>query len=264
MSKRRTVLGSGGGLVKCYFIKIWLFSRFILKRGLFKRFSLNAVLINTVMLGWLSFGPLAHAAEFHLVDASGNAMTGMVVYLQQKSVTEIHSDIAGKSAVGIVTPLEIHQKNKQFTPYITVIQKGYELQFINDDDITHHIYSAAGPKRFSFKLRKDNMTRTMVFDQVGHISMGCNVHDWMSGHVLVVDTPYFGMTDQSGKIRFDTAPDDEYALVIWHPQLSAENHRLSRDVSLPMREPLVITVSASMADIPAQQSLDDFEFLDGY
>ncbi|AQS36872.1 hypothetical protein Sps_01708 [Shewanella psychrophila] len=220
-----------------------------------------------LLFGGLFLGPFAmssftvNAETIRLVDPAGEAMENMVVYLQPKHLDGSKSEVAMDN---MAAPLEVHQRNKQFTPYITVVQKGYELQFVNDDDITHHIYSAAGPKRFSFKLRKDNATKTMVFDQVGHVSMGCNVHDWMSGHLLVVDTPYFGLTDEMGWVSFENAADADYTLVIWHPQLLTRDNTLSQEVTLPLTKALSITVSALMGDIPSQKSLDDFEFLEGY
>ena len=229
----------------------------VINRGIALFFGLLLSLSLTV-----SFG--VSAATIRLVNSAGEVMENMVVYLQPKHLDGSHSALAEESVDNLALPLEVHQKNKQFTPYITVVQKGYELQFVNDDDITHHIYSAAGPKRFSFKLRKDNATKTMVFDRVGHVSMGCNVHDWMSGHLLIVDTPYFGLTDEKGWVSFESAPDADYSLVIWHPQLLSQDNSLSQEVTLPLPQALTITVSALMRDIPSQKSLDDFEFLDGY
>ncbi|ACA87219.1 hypothetical protein [Shewanella woodyi] len=208
-----------------------------------------------VPLGW-SFA--ANAEKVRLVDSSGEPMPDLVVYLEAKN-SQQHT-VGNK----VTPPLEIHQKDKQFTPYITVMQKGYELQFVNDDDITHHIYSAAGPKRFSFKLRKDNSTKTLRFEQEGHISMGCNIHDWMSGHLLVVDTPYFAIADESGEVEFDGVPNAEYELMVWHPQLQVENNTLMQTVTTSSSTPIIVTIDVPMADIPEQKSLDDFDFLEGY
>ncbi len=198
--------------------------------------------------------------QFSLVNSNHTPMANMVVYLTPTSPSSAKK-IAPESTQ---PPIEIHQENKQFSPYITVIQQGYQLKFVNDDDITHHIYSASGPKRFSFKLRKDSTQQDMLFDQAGHISMGCNIHDWMSGHVLVVDTPYYGVTDSNGNVTFDELPDSEYQLVVWHPQLRADNNQFSQTIITPLAEALTIQITASMDDIPTQQSLDDFDFLDGY
>lgn len=200
----------------------------------------------------------ATAQTITVTDTAGNAMPGMVVYLINEHTSTALANIPPKD------PIEIHQHNKQFTPYITVIQKGYQLQFVNDDDITHHIYSASGPKRFSFKLKQDNTQKQMLFDEVGHISMGCNVHDWMSGHVLVVDTPYFAITSPQGQAELDGIPEGKYQVVIWHPQLMTPNNSIAESLSLPGKTPVALKITAEMADIPTQQNLDDFEFLEGY
>ena len=47
----------------------------------------------------------------------------------------------------------------------------------------------------------------MGFDQPGLVTLGCNIHDWMLGFILVLDTPWFAQTDKQGKTRlqFDAA-----------------------------------------------------------
>jgi hypothetical protein len=47
--------------------------------------------------------------------------------------------------------------------------------------------------------------------------LGCNIHDGMLGYILVVDTPYFGLTDGNGSLQLD-APQGEYAIHVWTPR----------------------------------------------
>ncbi|NKF49798.1 hypothetical protein G3R49_04335 [Shewanella sp. WXL01] len=209
----------------------------------------------------------AQAANIYIMDDNNQPMENMVVYLQSNNPAAFATPALASdssTAQALQNPVEVHQKDKQFSPYITVVQKGYQLKFVNDDDITHHIYSASGPKRFSFKLRQDGVNKDMVFDQLGHISMGCNIHDWMSGHILIVDTPHFANTDNKGLVSFDNIAPGQYQLVVWHPQLQAINNQNSYQIDLPLSKPLTLTVTDTMGEIPSQQSLDDFEFLEGY
>ncbi|QBF84796.1 hypothetical protein EXU30_04965 [Shewanella maritima] len=209
----------------------------------------------------------AQAANIYIMDDNNQPMENMVVYLQSNNPAAFATPaLASDSSTTQArqNPVEVHQKDKQFSPYITIVQKGYQLKFVNDDDITHHIYSASGPKRFSFKLRQDGVNKDMVFDQLGHISMGCNIHDWMSGHILIVDTPHFANTDNKGLVSFDNIAPGQYQLVVWHPQLQAINNQNSYQIDLPLSKPLTLTVTDTMGEIPSQQSLDDFEFLEGY
>ncbi len=199
----------------------------------------------------------ALAVDIQVESIEGKPLKDMVVYLVP---------VSAPSAAGQVTakPIEIHQKDKKFAPYITVVQKGYEAQFKNEDDITHHIYSALGPKRFSFKLRSDDGAKSILFDKAGHVSMGCNIHDWMSGHVLVIDTPFYTQTNAQGIAHINDVPAGQYQLNVWHPQLQSEENRFIMPVMLPSSNRVEVKLTAKMAAIPEQKSLDDFEFLEGY
>ncbi|WP_434939120.1 hypothetical protein ACRWQN_17360 [Shewanella sp. HL-SH8] len=215
------------------------------------------VLLSSTLAGLFTVSVFAQ--EINVLDQNGKGLENMVVYLLPKHSVSAEGVDNNKKA-------EVHQVDKQFSPYITVVQKGKDVVFVNEDDITHHIYSALGPKRFSFKLRTEQQQQIINFEQTGHVSMGCNVHDWMSGHLLVVDTPFYGITDKQGRVNFDHIADDEYQVVVWHPQLNMPNNQMSQTRLLvaSQAQVVLINVVADFDDIPEQRSLDEFEFLEGY
>ncbi|RYV04157.1 hypothetical protein SOPP22_00975 [Shewanella sp. OPT22] len=198
------------------------------------------------------------ANSFVVKNNQGKAVKGIAVYLQPQFSADVssYSDNSKQN--------DVLQKGKKFSPYITVIEKGTSPKFLNEDDITHHIYSAVGPKRFSFKLRAEKTKSDITFNETGHVAMGCNVHDWMSGHILVVDTPFYGLTDENGTISFVDLPAGKYELNIWHPQLEAKGNKESLVINWPISEKKVIQVNADMSPIPEQSTLDEFEFLEDY
>ena len=161
--------------------------------------------------------------------------------------------------------LQVNQKNKSFTPYISIIQKGQPVEFANQDDITHHIFSASRDQRFSFKIRSGDKNSDVQFNQVAKISMGCNIHDWMSGYLLVLDTPYFEKTDKNGRVEFKLDFNKNAKINIWHPQMREDAPSLSKDISISKSG---ITVNFHLVhpldSIPAQESGEDFDFLDDY
>jgi hypothetical protein len=59
------------------------------------------------------------------------------------------------------------------------------------------------------------------------ITLGCNIHDWMLGFILVVATPYFARTDAGGTARLRDLPAGAYELRAWHP--------LQRATAAPVR-----------------------------
>jgi hypothetical protein len=61
----------------------------------------------------------------------------------------------------------------------------------------------------------------ILFDRPGLVTLGCNIHDWMVGYVMVVSTPHFGKTDASGNVRLRELPAGGYQVHVWHPQQRA-------------------------------------------
>ncbi len=200
----------------------------------------------------------AGASGFVIKNNQGKAVSETVVYLEPQFTGDFSAYYSSREKYDVL------QKSKKFSPYITVVAKGDRPVFSNKDDITHHVYSAVGPKRFSFKLKADKSKSDITFDKAGHVPMGCNIHDWMSGHILVVDTPFYGITDTAGQISFENLPAGKYKLNVWHPQLKAKANLESAFVELPLSSPMKIKLSAGFSPVPEQSTLDEFEFLEDY
>jgi len=161
--------------------------------------------------------------------------------------------------------LTIDQEGKKFSPYVTVMQKGQAIQFMNKDDITHHIYSVSGNNRFEFKLKAHSMKKTEVMDSAEEVAMGCNIHDWMSGYALVVDTPYYGKTNDDGKVTLNVADAGEYEVTVWHPQLDVKDNRIEKNYTLALESAQFnIKLPKVLLPIPEQLGEDDFDFIEEY
>lgn len=111
----------------------------------------------------------------------------------------------------------IEQRGREFLPWMTVVQTGTSVDFPNNDTIRHHVYSFSEPKRFEIKLYAGKPGKPIVFDKPGQVDIGCNIHDWMEAHVLVVDTPYFARTGADGRATVAGVPAGRYRLRLWHP-----------------------------------------------
>jgi uncharacterized GH25 family protein len=94
--------------------------------------------------------------------------------------------------------------------------------------------------------------------------MGCNIHDWMSGYLLVVNTPYFDKTDNTGQVSFNLSKQGKYNIVVWHPQMQSDNNRMMIEKNISDNETFSFTLNNEMDSIPTQESDDDFEFLSDY
>lgn len=215
----------------------------------------TAICCISLFFTFLLQSSLASALTVTVLDNSGKALSDIVVYAQP-----LDNQPMGKTDKKLV----ISQAKKSFTPYISVAQTGNSLEFNNQDDITHHIYSANDKRKFAFLIRPGQTVSQPKLKHQNEIVMGCNVHDWMSGYLLVLDTPYFNKTEKNGSSQLDIKDKGRYQITAWHPQLKESNHRISQQVNLSNTQTLTLKLTQPMDQIPEQKSEDGFDFLSDY
>ncbi len=92
----------------------------------------------------------------------------------------------------------LDQVDKTFVPGLLPIVVGTKVRFPNHDQIQHHVYSFSRTKTFELPLYKGEDAAPVLFDKVGVVKVGCNIHDWMSAIILVLPTPWFARTGADG------------------------------------------------------------------
>jgi plastocyanin len=138
----------------------------------------------------------------------------------------------------------IEQRNREFAPYVTVVQTGTAIEFPNRDPFKHHVYSFSPAKNFEIKLYAGKPAQPVVFDKPGEVALGCNIHDWMEAYILVVDSPYFAKTGSKGRALIANVPPGHYRLRLWHPRQKGELPLREIDVgAAPIKLDLVLDVA---------------------
>lgn len=155
------------------------------------------------------------AAEFAVlvVDQQGIPIPNAVVESPGTAVTQAPTEVA-----------IIDQINKRFVPMVIAVQKGQSVNFPNNDNIRHHVYSFSAIKQFSTELYADVPVAPVTFDQSGIAVLGCNIHDSMIGYIYVSDWQNVAATDESGLIRFSQNAIPEQ-IVVWHPWSNDPDNR---------------------------------------
>jgi plastocyanin len=113
-------------------------------------------------------------------------------------------------------PAAIEQRNLTFLPPLIVVLVGARVDFRNHDTVYHNIYSLSKGNRFNLGLYKPGETRSIVLNTPGVVKVFCNIHDVMRATVVVLDTPYFTMTDRDGAYTLPALPSGSYRLHVWH------------------------------------------------
>lgn len=118
---------------------------------------------------------------------------------------------------------QVAQSNKSFDPHVLVIEAGTPVQFPNKDPFLHNVFSLFEGKRFDLGFYEAGSSKTVHFDRPGVSFLFCNIHPEMSGAVIVVDTPYFGTSDRSGRVVIANVPDGRYEMNVWYERSLPED-----------------------------------------
>jgi plastocyanin len=113
---------------------------------------------------------------------------------------------------------QVAQKDLAFLPALLPVQIGTKVEFPNlEKDTYHNIFSYSPAKRFDLgRYRPDEKpVPSQVFDVAGLVTLRCDIHEHMRGLILVLATPHFVTTDESGHFRLTGLPAGHYAIKAW-------------------------------------------------
>ncbi|MEO8505090.1 MAG: methylamine utilization protein [Acidobacteriota bacterium] len=211
---------------------------------------------------WVAIGLLSSCA---LAGALRGAT--LEVKLEQQSGAPLSEAVVAAYPIDAKLPSTaptvaiMDQRDRRFVPHILAVQTKTHVSFPNSDSVSHHVYSFSKAGRFQIYLTRGQPAKEVVFDQPGVVTLGCNLHDWMLGYILVLDTPYFVSTDSAGAARLERLPPGRYRFEVWHPRITDGAALLQRELELADASPASWTLRLSHALLVAR---DQRPGLSGY
>lgn len=115
----------------------------------------------------------------------------------------------------------IVQKDKRFVPHVLAVPVGATVEFRNEDDLFHNVFSLSKPNDFDLGLYKSGAQREQVFATPGPVNLLCNIHASMGGWLYVSDSPWFAQANAEGKFTVKNVPPGNYEVEVWHEWSSA-------------------------------------------
>lgn len=183
------------------------------------------------------FLPAAIAVATLAVPAAASAATVQVTVRQadgtplRDAVVMIESAAAPRAVRRQAYVME--QRNIAFQPHVLVVPVGAQVLFPNRDTVRHHVYSFSKPKRFDLKLYGREDQRSVTFDTAGVVALGCNIHDTMTGFIVVSATPLYATADAQGRVVIADVPAGGVTLRVFSPAIRAPGNTLAQAASVP-------------------------------
>ncbi len=113
----------------------------------------------------------------------------------------------------------IDQKDLTFIPHVLPVLVGTTVLFTNNDKVKHNVFSPSKCCKFNLGTYDAGVVREVTFDTPGVTNVLCNVHTEMSAFIIILQNPYFAITDPDGKFSIKSIPPGTYKIKTWHEKL---------------------------------------------
>jgi plastocyanin len=111
----------------------------------------------------------------------------------------------------------IDQRNLAFYPRVLAVQVGTVVEFPNHDRVFHNVFSFLNGKRFDLGLYATGLVKHITFDQPGLSHLFCNIHPHMAAYIMVVESRFFAVSDETGRFIIRDLPPGTYTYHSWRP-----------------------------------------------
>lgn len=197
----------------------------------------SLLLLATALMATMATFASATSFRVTVADARGTPVVDAVVSLRPAAT----ANAGARPSLSVsAQPVSIEQVDREFVPRVTVVPLGSRVSLPNNDVVPHSVYSFSAAKQFEFDVYVGSAPRVLTLDKTGVITLGCNIHDWMVGYIVVVDTPLAVKTDAKGAALFADVANGDYELRVWHAQQRAADYVASMTASAQRRAHAVV------------------------
>jgi plastocyanin len=129
--------------------------------------------------------------------------------------------LAGEAKKG---PVVLDQSGCVYEPRVVAVMVGQELRARNSDPCMHNVHGLPRENgEFNIAQNQKGQEDKLDATKFAEIfTVTCNVHKWMKAWVIVLDHPFFAVTNEKGEFAIKGLKDGKYTLVCWHEQAATK------------------------------------------
>ena len=187
---------------------------------------------------WLLFATAVAVGALQVQTAAANgAIEGTV---HTGGGTAANAVVYIDHAQGTFTPAapaKMDQRSLKFSPAVLPILVGSEVKFLNSDSTQHNVFTPDFEK-YNLGTWPQGQTKDHLFAKCAkapcvYVQL-CRIHPEMEAYVVVLQNPYFAVTDQNGHYRIDNVPPGAYSLGAWSAKAKAPMKPVTVDAAKPI------------------------------
>jgi hypothetical protein len=165
-----------------------------------------------------------------LVDAHGGVQNAVVV---------LRATSPPPAAPIPETAVVVDNTGCRFVPRVQIVRRGQPVQVHNADAVLHNTRAdvvdppdvpianlALSHAGMTMDLTRRLTARLPENSPESIVRLGCDVHPWMRGWLLVVDNAFAAVTNASGRYTLPDVPEGKYTLSVWHELLGRHEHQI--------------------------------------
>ena len=161
------------------------------------------------------------ANEAENVVVGGGDLANVFVYVKE--------GLGGRTFDVPKDPVVLDQSGCKYHPHVLGVITGQTVQIKNDDQTTHNIHPTPKDNREwnesqppSSPAIEKNFAREEIM-----LPVKCNQHPWMKMYINVVKSPFYAVTDKSGKYQIKGLPPGDYTIAFVHEKLGEQDQKIT-------------------------------------
>jgi plastocyanin len=166
----------------------------------------------------LAFASTVEAAAIKGVVEGGK-------HLRRSPVVVYLSGASGELIKPAANPT-LDQRNMTFIPHVLPVQIGTTVDFLNNDEVKHNVFSPDHEK-YNLGTWPKGAVKQYTFTKKGVYTQLCNVHPEMESFIVALDTPYFTVTDKDGNFELQGVAPGSYTVKVWHKKLRFKKQQIA-------------------------------------
>lgn len=156
-------------------------------------------------------GKVPVKSEKLVVDPASKGVKFVLVYLSKPTAVNPEA----KSAMATKT-IVFDQKGCVFEPHVMAAMVGQTVTVKSSDPVSHNVNSKVENNVLNQAVAPNTSTPFKLIAAARQPGLVvCDIHNWMTAFWLVLDHPYFAVTNDKGEFEIKNVPSGTQKVVVW-------------------------------------------------